>query len=124
MAFVLMDSLLNLQYMKKISIGFLFLFSGIIVKAQESTKVPDKNPNYKKSENKYTKGQEKTLQGMNTTEQKTYKAFDWTENKNEKKQERVAFRRKKQLARINNICHVRGCNNMNRNHIHSNFYRR
>lgn len=105
-----------------------FLISGMTVLAQESAKIADQNPDYKKSENKYTKGQEKTLQGMNTTEQKTYKAYDWSENKAEKKQERVDFRRKKQLARINNTrinnnCRVRGCNNMNRNHIHRNYYR-
>ncbi len=110
--------------MKKISISIFLLLFGIVLKAQEPTKVPDQNPDYKKSENKYTKGQEKTLQGMNTTEQKTYKAYDWTESKNEKKVERVAFRRKKQLARINNICHVRGCNNMNRYHTHPIFHRR
>ena len=109
--------------MKKVIFALLFSFSALLLKAQETQAVPNQNPNYKKSEEKYTKGQEKTLQAMTTTEQKTYKAYDWSEAKQEKKKDRIDFRRKKQLARINNICNVRGCNNRNRNHVHPNYYR-
>ena len=108
--------------MKKIIFSLSLIFFAIALKAQETQTTPNQNPNYKKSEEKYTKGQEKTLQAMTTTEHKTYKAYDWSEEKKEKKQDRIDFRRKKQLARINNICRVRGCNNMNRNHVHPNYY--
>jgi hypothetical protein len=108
--------------MQKLILSLVLIFSGVVLKAQEVTSVPDQNPNFKKSADKYSKKQEKTLEAMNTTEQKTYKAYDWSENKAEKKQSRVDFRRKKQLARINNICHVAGCRNMDRYHTHPSNY--
>lgn len=75
-------------------------FSFFHTKAQEQLS-PDQNPNYKVSMAKYQAGQDKLLEGMGTTIQNTYKAYDWFEAKQEKKESRIDFRRKLTLARVN-----------------------
>jgi hypothetical protein len=75
-------------------------FSFIQLKAQEQL-APDQNPNYKVSLTKYQTGQEKLLEGMGTTAQNTYKAYDWFEAKQERKKDRLDYRRKLTLARVN-----------------------
>lgn len=83
--------------MKKI---FLFA-SGIVFSAlafaQQQDLAPDQNPNYAVAMVKYTGNTEQLQSTNNTTVQNTYKAFDWYENKKEKKQERLEFNRKIRL---------------------------
>jgi hypothetical protein len=86
--------------MKRILLFSISVFSCLISKAQEQL-APDQNPNYKVSMAKYQTGQEKILEGMGTTSQNTYKAYDWFEAKQQRKQDRLDFRRKLTLARVN-----------------------
>ena len=61
----------------------------------------NQNPNWKKSLEKYEASKEKIVETQGTTEQKTYKAYDWTEAKNARKQQRRDNRQQRALARIN-----------------------
>lgn len=88
--------------MKKVIFSLLLLNSFFVSKAQEKVLTSDQNPNYKISQDKYLATQEKLSANMNTTVQETYKAYDWTEAKQEKKQQRIARRQERRLARINN----------------------
>lgn len=69
------------------SIGFaLTLFLGLNGFAQ--TQDPDQNPNYKVSEEKYVVKSDDLNRTQGETIQDTYEAFDWTEYKAQKKQDR------------------------------------
>ena len=74
--------------MKTLSaIGFgLTLFLGLNSFAQ--TQDPDQNPKYKVSEEKYVEKADELNSTQGETIQETYEAFDWTEHKAEKKQDR------------------------------------
>jgi len=74
--------------MKTLStIGFgLTLFLGLNSFAQ--TQNPDQNPNYKVSEEKYVEQADELNKTQGETIQETYEAFDWTEYKAQKKQDR------------------------------------
>ena len=86
--------------MKKILlISFLFQ-AALITHAQDA---PDQNPNYKTSLAKYQSSQDKLLATMNTTVQDTYKAYDWYEAKQERRNQRINFRQERALARINSF---------------------
>ena len=65
--------------------------------ANAQTLVPDQNPNYKQSMDKYAATQTSLQSTMNTTVQSTYKAYDWSTAKAERKAERLAFRRERAL---------------------------
>lgn len=86
--------------MKTISLLFAAVICAFQVKAQELA--PNQNPNYKVSQAKYEAQQTKLSSSMNTTVQSTYKAYDWTEAKEAKKNQRIARRQERALARINN----------------------
>jgi hypothetical protein len=83
--------------MKKVIITLFVLSSSLLIKAQEAS---NQNPNYKISQAKYELGQEKVLASMGTTAQQTYKAYDWTEAKQESKQQRIQLRQQRALAYI------------------------
>ena len=83
--------------MKKVILTLFVLSSSLIIKAQETS---NQNPNYKISQAKYELGQEKVLASMGTTAQQTYKAYDWTEAKQESKQQRIQLRQQRALAYI------------------------
>lgn len=85
--------------MKKILHLQLMVFWSIISFAQEVKPVADQNPNYKTSADKYQKAQDQLLVTMNTTVQDTYKAYDWYEAKQARKQQNVSDRRERRLAR-------------------------
>lgn len=69
------------------TIGFgLSLFLGLTSFAQ--TQNPDQNPNHKVSEVKYLEMTDELNSTQGQTIQETYVAFDWTEYKAEKKQDR------------------------------------
>jgi hypothetical protein len=70
----------------------------------------NQNPNYALSRDKYMAEKDRLSAGMNTTEQNTYKAFDWTTYKAEKKQQKIDRRQERVLARINQPVVVPNCN--------------
>ena len=86
--------------MKISTILFFSLFCAFQVKSQDLA--PNQNPNYKVSQAKYETQQTKMTSTMNTMVQNTYKAYDWTEAKEAKKNQRIARRQERSLARINN----------------------
>ena len=94
--------------MKKLLLSLIIIAVGFVANAQDLS--PDQNPNYKVSMEKYTAMQ--TFQTtMNTTVQDTYKAYDWSTAKAERKAERRNFRRERVL--FNN--YNNGWNNNNWN---------
>lgn len=64
--------------------------------AQDNT---NQNPNYKQSMDYYMKHKDELQVAMNTTPQETYKAFDWYQNKIDRRQERRNARNERRLAR-------------------------
>lgn len=88
--------------MKKILLSFLIVTTAIFAKAQENNLVPDQNPDFKVSLDKYKGQQDKLMATMNTTVQDTYKAYDWYEAKQERKQQRIADRRERRLYELQN----------------------
>ena len=95
--------------MKKIILVSMVMLSVTILKAQEALMTPDQNPQYKNSLAKYQTDKQSVLEAMNTTAQNTYKAYDWTEAKQERKNQRIDFRQKRALARINSYNYL-DCN--------------
>jgi hypothetical protein len=80
----------------------MLVFAASFSKAQQVELVANQNPNYQSSVEKYRKLAEASPVTMSTTIQETYKAYDWTTAKQEQKQQRIAFRQQRSLARINN----------------------
>ncbi|MBX2930758.1 MAG: hypothetical protein KF781_02285 [Chitinophagaceae bacterium] len=79
----------------------LILTAGLFLSANAQEKeqiASDQNPNYMVSQTKYVKQAEELQKTMNTTQQQTYKAYDWYEAKLEKKENRIKTR---QQVRIN-----------------------
>lgn len=79
----------------KPSIFFLlFVFTAFIGRTQSTGLLPDQNPNYKISQDKYTRFRDSLLTNSNITIQDTYKAYDWyaekIENRNNRRQARRA----------------------------------
>ncbi len=68
------------------------------VQIQAQNLAPDQNPSYLTSQNKYILVEDSLQNTMNTTVQQTYKAFDWYQFKQERKQNRINTR---QQIRIN-----------------------
>lgn len=81
--------------------GILVSMSTIQLKAQEDL-VPDQNPNYKRSMEKYMAQKDELLKNEGKTVQATYKAIDDMEIKQQRKDQRRLFRQERRLARINN----------------------
>lgn len=84
----------------------LSLFTALMVangriKAQEEL-VPDQNPNYKKSQEKYVAKKDELTKNEGTTVQDTYKAIDDMQIKQERKDLRRSNRQDRRMARINN----------------------
>lgn len=69
---------------------------------ETSTSVADQNPNYRQALQKYKSQQDKLVATMNSTIQETYKAYDWYEAKQERKQQRIADRRERRLYELQN----------------------
>ncbi len=82
--------------MKSLLLLTFLLFSSLIINAQDN---PDQNPNYQKSMDYYMKQKDELQKTMNTTVQNTYKAFDWYQNKLDKKQQRKDYRQQVRLTR-------------------------
>jgi hypothetical protein len=74
----------------------LFVLSlGLSAQAQEL--LPDQNPNYLISKNKYMQQKDSLGMYMNTTIQNTYKAHDWYEARQERRQVRFDNRMQRRL---------------------------
>jgi hypothetical protein len=72
------------------------LHSGIL-KAQQTTLDPDQNPRYKQSQAKYARVAD-TLNSLHgTTVQNTYKAYDWYEDKLERRRQNREWRHQENL---------------------------
>lgn len=102
--------------MKKInyiltSLLILFTFGSV---AQELA--PDQNPNYRNSAEKYAQQSDELTATQSTTQQETYKAYDWREAKAEKQQlrrDRQYELRKLRYQSRNRCCNNQGWNNGN-----------
>lgn len=95
--------------MKKVLLSLIIIAAGFAAIAQELA--PDQNPNYKVSLEKYTANMVALQTTNNTTVQETYKAYDWSTAKAERKAERRNFRRERALFNTYN----NGWNNNNWN---------
>lgn len=62
------------------------------VKAQQATLVADQNPRYMESEAKYTRVADTLTSSQGTTIQNTYKAYDWYEARQERRQQNREWR--------------------------------
>jgi hypothetical protein len=76
-------------------ITFCLLLAVVSVASAQETLAPDQNPNYAVSRAKYMDLKDSLTVNMNTTEQDTYKAYDWYQEKQEWK----AARRQARLER-------------------------
>ena len=94
--------------MKQLLLSLIIIAAGFAANAQELA--PDQNPNYKVSMEKYS-AIPASQTTMNTTLQETYKAYDWSTAKAERKAERRNFRRERALFNSYN----NGWNNNNGN---------
>ena len=65
---------------------------------QAGNLLPDQNPNYTLSRQKYMSQKDSLLRWENTTIQETYKAYDWREVREERRNERRTYRRQLALS--------------------------
>ncbi|MDD2792258.1 MAG: hypothetical protein PHD73_03705 [Sediminibacterium sp.] len=75
-----------------------FLLGSLGVEAQTGVLLPDQNPNYLQSQEKYTRFKDSLLIYSNTTPQQTYQAFDWYQDKLNRRNERRVYRRQYQWS--------------------------
>ncbi|HJV19944.1 MAG TPA: hypothetical protein VJ552_08730 [Sediminibacterium sp.] len=66
--------------------------------AQTGVLLPDQNPNYLQSQEKYTKLKDSLLIYSNSTSQQTYQAFDWYQDKLNRRNDRRTYRRQNQWS--------------------------
>lgn len=71
--------------------------------AQNTGLLPNQNPNYKISEEKYTRFRDSLLLNSNSTIQDTYKAYDWFEEKTERRNNRRDNRRQRNFYGNNQL---------------------
>jgi len=84
----------------KVITTLLLLVVAATLQAQTSTElVPDQNPNYLQSQARYTKFRDSLVQYQNTTVQQTYKAFDWYQEKLDRKNTRFDNRQQRRVNR-------------------------
>lgn len=68
-------------------VNFLGLMTfSIISHAQDGSLLPDQNPRFAESVNKYSKIADSLTRSQGTTVQQTYKAYDWYEAREERRQ--------------------------------------
>ncbi|BAV09912.1 hypothetical protein SAMN05421788_1011345 [Filimonas lacunae] len=84
--------------MKKFFTLIVLFFTGLIVSHAQTT-VPDQNPNYLESQEKYTWHKDSLLAGSNTTIQQTYKAYDFYQARLERRAQRRERRYNVNLTR-------------------------
>lgn len=106
--------------MKKILL-FLFIATATFAASAQDL-APDQNPNYKVSLAKYTAGHDNLQSTLNTTVQSTYKAYDWRTAKNERKAERISYRRERSLFNNYNYGYNNGYYNNGYNFYYNDRY--
>lgn len=106
--------------MKKVIFTLSILLGAYASMAQDLA--PDQNPNYKVSMDKYAANQVSLQTTNNTTIQDTYKAYDWSTAKAERKAERRNFRRERILFNNYNNGWNNGWNNNGYNNWNNNGY--
>ncbi len=76
----------------------LFFLSALTkVNAQQNELVPDQNPRYKESQQRYIKAADSLTNTQGITVQQTYKAYDWYEARLERRQQRREWRHQENL---------------------------
>lgn len=73
-----------------------FLMLGCMVSAQN---VPDQNPRFAESRDKYMNKQDSLLKNQGTTVQNTYKAYDWSQMREDHEYYRRDRRNDRRMAR-------------------------
>jgi hypothetical protein len=86
------------KYILTSALSLLGIFQITSSNAQENI-APDQNPQYAVSRARYMKIADSVNPWHGTTFPETYKAFDWYENKMEKRKERQQFRRELRTER-------------------------
>ncbi len=81
--------------MKRILLSLTIILAAVALKAQENT--AEQNPDYKISMDKYIAIQTSLQATNNTTLQNTYKAYDWSTARTERRTERRNYRRERRL---------------------------
>ena len=105
--------------MKKLLLALSIMAGGYAAAAQELA--PDQNPNYKVSMDKYI-ATYTTLQATNnTTLQNTYKAYDWSTARTERRTERHNNRREMRLLNRYNNYNNYDYNGYNDSHYYNNY---
>lgn len=89
--------------------------------AQENLS-PDQNPNYAVSLGKYMAMADSINQWHGTTVQQTYKAYDWYEQKQERRRERILFERALRLERARSYGFYPGYYRSYGNRYHRNWW--
>lgn len=84
--------------MKKIIGSLTFLIIVVVAASAQSTLAEDQNPNYKQSQDRYMKLKDSVIAQANTTSQQTYKAYDWYQERMDKRNARRELRREIRLA--------------------------
>lgn len=102
------------------SIAVVIFFIGTNAMAQSI----DQNPNYKESQVKYIEQKEALTKDQGQTIQDTYEAYDWTENKLKKKNERIQRRHNVRMIRHqrHTVCHSSNGYNYNNGYNNNNGY--
>jgi len=77
--------------MTRIALLLAFITAGLFAEAQEL--LPNQNPNYAQSRDKYMKIADSLTQTQSTTSQETYKAIDYLADKAEEREKRREARR-------------------------------
>jgi hypothetical protein len=86
------------KYLHTSALAIVSFFLVTATNAQVSL-APDQNPSFAVSRDKYMQIADSMNQWHGTTFQETYKAFDWYENKLERRDERRQFRQQLRLER-------------------------
>ena len=112
--------------MKKHLLASALLFFSFVVQTTASAQTslaPDQNPAFAVSRDKYLRLADSMNAWHGTTFQQTYKAFDWYENKMERKEQRRQFRREIRSERARNYNNYYSYPGYQRYRGHNPYYR-
>lgn len=84
--------------MKTLNIAAMLLLTASIAVGQDKDLAPDQNPRYRESRDQYMKVSDSLTINQGTTDQNTYKAYDFYEARMERRNERREFRRQAILS--------------------------
>lgn len=85
--------------MNKVVLPLVSLLLSCALLAQNQQLVPDQNPNFAVSRDKYMKIADSVNSFQSTTSQNTHQAIDWREDKERAKKEREQFHRELRMER-------------------------